>query len=196
MNKLVYTELCVYFMQLSLTPTFHRELEIFSCLTRILLKLQIKRDFFHNLCLVKQAMTGVGVNLDTHTWGVLLKGSRRHLNIPPSLLHSLCSLLQPLARRSPLPLAAVVIGYDTGSTGRERGRIWMRRLSSSSPLFSNLLPCSSKPELTAVTVATSAWPHPPPSVFHIRAVSFIKIAHKCPNESVCIEVHCSRLLPA
>lgn len=42
----------------------------------------------------------------------------------------------------PLPLAAVVIGYDTGSTGRERGRIWMRRLSSPSLLHSNLLPCS------------------------------------------------------
>lgn len=67
-----------------------------------------------------------------------VKGSSRPLNAP--LSPPVFSVHPPLS--PPLPLAAVVIGYDTGSTGRERGRIWMRRLSSPSLLHSNLLPCS------------------------------------------------------
>lgn len=54
---------------------------------------------------------------------------------------------------------AVVIGYDTRSTGRERVH-----LNAQNVVFlllsSNLMPSNSQPVLAAVTVATSSWLHP------------------------------------
>ena len=93
----------------------------------------------------KGVVTGVGVYLSTRKCCISLTGSSSHQKTPLSLaVFSVQPPPQhPPALHSLLPLAAVVIGYDTGSTGREQGRIWMCRMSSSSLLFSNLLPCSS-----------------------------------------------------
>lgn len=151
-----------------------------------------KKDFCHSLPLLNMwwqvwvftsARTRAAglwkVHADTRTVLFLLLYCRLKKTLPPSP----CIPLLPAPL---LPLAAMVIGYDMGSTGRERGRIWMRRMSSSSLLFSNLMPSSSQPLLAAVTVATSAWPHPLRSFLHPRVLSFIKIVRSCPRVCVCV----------
>lgn len=113
---------------------------------------------------------------------MVVNGSHRHLSTPLSLLYSPCS--EPPASPRPLPpLAAVVIGYDTGSTGRESQDAFecaecLRHFS-----FSNLLPCSS-PSLSALPLP---WQHlrdriSPHLLFFLHVVSFIKIGRKCLNE--------------
>lgn len=162
--------------------------EILTCMSHTLLKQQIRKI----LAFYKRVATGVGVYLCTHTCRISLKGSSRHQKPPLSL--SVFSVHPPPvppcspALRSLLPLAAVVIGYDTGSTGRERGCIWMRLTSSSSLLYSNLVPSSSEPSLSTVTVATSVRPHPLSPLLHPGVISFIKIGRWCPN--VCVFLRC------
>lgn len=161
---------CVHSVHLSQICIWIRE--TFS----LLLKLQI------DLLLVKQVMTGVGVNLDSHVQQ--LSGKVRGGTW--ILFSRLYSQRSPLARCPLRRGAAVVIGYDMGSTGRERGRIWMRRPSSSSLLFSNRLPCSfpaSAHRCYRSNICTDRIPHSPSST--LCGISFIKIGHKCPNE-VCM----------
>lgn len=111
-------------------------------------KLVMKKLFFcHNLSLVKlQWQTWVFTSLCARApslWKVQA-GTTTVLHI------FLGALYNP-----PHPtVGAVVIGYDTGSTGRERGRIWMRKMSSS--YFSLLTWCL--PTLSLCTLLLP-WQH-------------------------------------
>lgn len=87
-------------------------------------------------------------------------------------------------------IGAVVIGYDTGSTGREGVHLNVQNVIFLL-LSSNLIPPNSQSVHTAVTVATSSWPHP----LLYRVFSFIKIGLWCPNVSSFISTF-SILAPA
>lgn len=110
-----------------------------------------KKAFCHSLSLLKrQWQAWVFTVLHAHA----LKGSSRHNNRPPSL--SWFSVQHPPPTHT---LGAVVIEYDTGSTGKAGAHLNAQNvvflLFSSNPDAFN-----SQPVRAAVTVATSSRLHP------------------------------------
>lgn len=138
----------------------------------------------------KAAMTGVGVYRAARTCTVALKGSSRHNNRPPSL--SWYSV-QPYP-----PTTTTHLHHWCGGNwvwhriNREkRGRIWMRKMSSS--YFSLLTLMPSTPSPCALLLP---WQHLRDRILHSRVYAFIKIGLQCPNVCVCVcvsDVHSNKV---